>query len=456
MTTPLRQFILNRGHTATSSTYTGPSGEITYDTGVNAIRIHDGITPGGNLMPSNTLITAVSSNIAILQANVSTLFSNAAVQAVSIDTKSNLTGAVFSGNVQAPWFLANSNIEAEGFLKVGPAHDQGQNWANPGALFFGNTSGMLNTYYQINLQNVDPEGSGDVVVTANDGNDAMNYITMGIHNSLYYDPVYPTSLPHDGYVYTIGGNLYLSTQDLDVVISASDLALTRFSSNNNVYFQSNLIPAANVTYSLGSETHQWQDLWVSNNTIYIGNTPISVDGSTLLVNGQPAAGTYNNTNVASYLSNFDGTINFTGSPAIISGLGSVAATYANVTAVYATGNITGNTAGYAIGYRDIPQVTFTGNTTIDIVDAGKHFYSTQSTDHVLTIANSASQSFQIGAAITVVNQGTGNITIAQGSGVTLYMAGNATASDRTLSAFGMATVMKVDPDTWFINGTGVS
>jgi hypothetical protein len=120
------------------------------------------------------------------------------------------------------------------------------------------------------------------------------------------------------------------------------------------------------------------------------------------------------------------------------------------------GNISGNTAGYAIGYRDIPQVSFTGNATIATTDAGKHFYSTQSTNYTLTIANNASQSFQVGAAITIVNQGTGTITIAQGSGVTLYLAGNATSGNRSVSTFGMATVMKVATDTWFINGTGVS
>ncbi len=120
-----------------------------------------------------------------------------------------------------------------------------------------------------------------------------------------------------------------------------------------------------------------------------------------------------------------------------------------------TGNISGNTAGYAIGYRDIPQVSFTGDATIATTDSGKHYYSTQSTDYILTIANNASQGFQVGAAISIVNQGTGNITIAQGSGVTLYLAGNATSGNRTLSTFGMATIMKVATDTWFINGTGV-
>jgi hypothetical protein len=124
--------------------------------------------------------------------------------------------------------------------------------------------------------------------------------------------------------------------------------------------------------------------------------------------------------------------------------------------VNTAGNIFGNVNGYAIGYRDIPQVSFTGNATIDIADTGKHFYSIESNNYILTIANNASQGFQVGAAISVVNQGTGNITVAQGSGVTLYLAGNATSGNRSVATFGMATIMKVATDTWFINGTGVS
>jgi hypothetical protein len=129
---------------------------------------------------------------------------------------------------------------------------------------------------------------------------------------------------------------------------------------------------------------------------------------------------------------------------------------ANVDSLVSSGNITGNTAGFAIGYRDIPQVSFTGNVTMATTDAGKHFYSTQSTSYILTIANNASQAFQTGSAVTIINQGTGNITVAQGSGVTLYLAGNATSGNRTVSTFGMATLIKVATDTWFINGSGVA
>jgi len=53
----------------------------------------------------------------------------------------------------------------------------------------------------------------------------------------------------------------------------------------------NIIPSANVTYSLGNVTHQWKDLWVSNNTIYINSVPVSIDNSgALLVNGNAVSG----------------------------------------------------------------------------------------------------------------------------------------------------------------------
>ena len=68
------------------------------------------------------------------------------------------------------------------------------------------------------------------------------------------------------------------------------------------------------------------------------------------------------------------------------------------------GNLQASTNGFAIGYRDIPQVSFTGNTTVSLSDAGKHYYSTQSTSYSLTVPNNSSTSFAIGSAINVVNQ----------------------------------------------------
>ena len=101
-------------------------------------------------------------------------------------------------------------------------------------------------------------------------------------------------------------------------------------------------------------------------------------------------------------------------------------------------------------------MSFAGNATIAATDAGKHYYSTLSTANVLTIANNTSVSWVVGTAISLVNRGTGNITVAPGTGVSLYLAGNVTAGNRTVATYGMATMLNVAANVWMINGTGVS
>jgi hypothetical protein len=132
-----------------------------------------------------------------------------------------------------------------------------------------------------------------------------------------------------------------------------------------------------------------------------------------------------------------------------------------------TGNITGGnlailgnsatitTANYSIGYLNIPQVSFAANATIALTDSGKHYYSTSASNLLLTIANNTSVSWTVGTAITIVNRGTANITIAQGTGVSLYLAGNSTSGNRTMTTYGMSTLMNVAANVWMINGTGV-
>lgn len=109
----------------------------------------------------------------------------------------------------------------------------------------------------------------------------------------------------------------------------------------------------------------------------------------------------------------------------------------------------------AIGYLNIPQITLSANTTAALADSGKHFYSTTAGDLSILIPTNANVAFPTGSAFTVVVQAAGNVLVNADSGVTLYMAGSNSAGNRTVGAYGMATVMKVASDTWFINGTGV-
>ena len=120
----------------------------------------------------------------------------------------------------------------------------------------------------------------------------------------------------------------------------------------------------------------------------------------------------------------------------------------------ATGNVDATVNGYDIGYRTIPQVS-SGNVTLALTDSGKHYYSTTSATETITIPLNSSVAFEKGAAIMIVNKGTGSVTVARTAGVDLYLAGNSTSANRTVTTYGMATLIKTDDDEWFISGTGV-
>ena len=99
--------------------------------------------------------------------------------------------------------------------------------------------------------------------------------------------------------------------------------------------------------------------------------------------------------------------------------------------------------------RNIPAST---NSTIVAADAGKHISITAG------ITINASTDFAIGDAVTIFNnQGDGNDETITATGITLYLASDATATgNRTLSGRGVATILCVATDTYVITGGGLS
>lgn len=167
---------------------------------------------------------ALSSN-AIL-ANVASVNANVAAANAAILLRANLSGANFTGNITANSIRTADGIRAETYLVAGQSADQGLlvNWGSPAALFFSNTAlypgpaGVRS--YQLRLQNYDPQGTGDIIVTADDGDDLSNFITLGITGSQYSNPLFPQSLPHDGYVFVQGGDFDLLTANGNIKIQA--------------------------------------------------------------------------------------------------------------------------------------------------------------------------------------------------------------------------------------------
>ena len=190
-----------------------------------------------NVASSNANIAAANAQIIVLQqslnnslANVTALQANAATQGnqinllnANVSAKANLSGAVFSGNVQADYLIANANVKIGQIVEVGGS--TATDFPSKAGLFVGD----VNSYYQLVLQNINSgsKASTDIVLTANDGTDTDGYIDIGINGSGWHGnftvPAGDTGLQefaHDGYFEVIGGNAAIRT-DSNVYFAAN-------------------------------------------------------------------------------------------------------------------------------------------------------------------------------------------------------------------------------------------
>lgn len=128
---------------------------------------------------------------------------------------------------------------------------------------------------------------------------------------------------------------------------------------------------------------------------------------------------------------------------------------ATSTGVAVTGSL--KKGGIETGYLGVPQNPQNGNYTLALSDSGKHIYSENAAPQSIAIPTFASVPFPVAdrTVIWIVNDGTSAISITA-AGVVLKLAGTALTGTRTLSAGGIATIVNVKQDRWFISGPGVS
>lgn len=132
-----------------------------------------------------------------------------------------------------------------------------------------------------------------------------------------------------------------------------------------------------------------------------------------------------------------------------------AQTLTNKTISASNNTLTGPDGTTQVGYLSAPQThNSSGNYTLVIGDAGDHVYFTGGSTATLTVPTNASVAFSIGTTILAVNNNSGNLTIS-GAGVTFQLA-NGTTGNRTVATKGMASLLKVATDTWWVTGPGVT
>jgi len=110
----------------------------------------------------------------------------------------------------------------------------------------------------------------------------------------------------------------------------------------------------------------------------------------------------------------------------------------------------------SIGFRGAPLNTQDATYTFVLQDSGKTVLHTSASTHTWTVPPNASVAYPTGTVIVVANIGSGAVTLARGSGVALRIGGSATDSNKTLAQHGIASLLKLDTNSWYVSGTGVS
>ena len=136
----------------------------------------------------------------------------------------------------------------------------------------------------------------------------------------------------------------------------------------------------------------------------------------------------------------------------VSGAAITSGAIAGTTSINTSGTIT-TSAAITDGtgnIRQIPQNARTAAYVLTISDVGKHISITTGG---VTLPEDI---FAIGDNITIFNNSASNQTITQGSGTTLRAGGSTATGNRTLAAYGVATILCVGADVFVITGTGLT
>ena len=342
-----------------------------------------------------------------------------------------------NSNVSIPSSNGNVNISAVGNANVLVITGTGVNVA-----------GTLNATGNANVGNI---GAINGVFTNVSGNGASlsaitgSNVTGQVGNALVSGTVYTAAQPNITSVGTLTGLTVSGNATVGNLIGAVA------NGNSNVN-----IPAANGNVNISAAGNA--------NILVVTGTGVNVAG-TLNATGNANLGNLVSANFV------QGTLTTASQPNITSvgTLSSLTATGNITSGNISTGsaNLTGNitlSGGindtganfYTVGYREVPQVAKSANYTLENYDNGKHVYYTGS-GSTLTIPADGSTTggnFPIGTVLTVVNNSSGNVNI--NTSVTLNQAGTANTGNRILATKGLASIMKVDSNTWFISGVGIS
>lgn len=319
---------------------------------------------------------------------------------------------ITSDQIYATEITANSQIN------LGNAYND---YDFTAALLQGDTS--VDSYSQLVLKNhyQGANASADIVAVANNGDDTVNYIDMGINSNVYANVDYAVTGFNDGYLYVNGGNLVIGTQTSTRVINFFTGGTNSLSRIRGTISDSGLSMVGNVTANnmISTNATIGGTVSASGNVSAVGNVIGGNLVGNILTAGRVAF-------VGSGKQIVDsGNITFNSATNVLSVAGNINAT--NFNGVF-NGNLvtTGNvsTAGNVIGAYGI----FSGGNTV--INTG-----------VSTTGNVTGGNIQTAGVVSATGNITGNYFLGNGSQLTGLPAayGNANVAN-FLANYGANTV----------------
>jgi hypothetical protein len=231
----IKKVLFRRGNTIQNDNYRGVFGEVSVDTEVGTLRVHDGAVVGGTRLATYTELTDVAVGNIDLTGYATTSQITAANTEIA-KLRANITAANAAIVSNYNFLLSNAGI----------AHSE------------------------INGLRADITAA-NVAWTANAATQATA-INLLNSNLTAFGSYANATFTGGG-----GGSNYSNTNVAAYLTGSITTG--------------NIIPTTNAVFTLGNTTHWWKELYVGSNTIYIGGVPLSIDANqNLLIDGNIVQG----------------------------------------------------------------------------------------------------------------------------------------------------------------------